>query len=201
MLKSEKLEIRLLWKILDDARKGPEGMGIKKLQIDALSTLKDFTNKYVVAAGGGGDISFSLMMKRMMTLVNDEMKRSLKKVTEELREARGAKKFFEKVEEGLQERIAGYQEEIEEHNVTSVAKEMKETRIETECAQASAEAANIALGQSEGELLSPKQHFGDTTKEVDTVTKKFRRSEDMNKRYEDNEEDPGHIQVAALVTS
>jgi hypothetical protein len=96
-----------------------------------------------------------------------------------------------------------YQEEIEEHNVTSVVKEMKETRIETECAQASAEAANIALGQSEGELLSPKQHFGDTSKELDTVTiyKKFRRSEDMNKRYEDNEEDPGHIQVATLVTS
>ena len=63
----------------------------------------------MVAAGGGGDTSFSLMMKRMMTLVNDERKRSLKKVTEELREARGAKKFFQKVEEGLQERIAGYQ--------------------------------------------------------------------------------------------
>jgi hypothetical protein len=73
---SEKWEIEILWKILDDARRHPEGMDIEKLQNDALSILKDVAKKYLAAAGGGEDTCFSLMMKKMMALVDEGEKRA-----------------------------------------------------------------------------------------------------------------------------
>jgi hypothetical protein len=47
----------------------------------------------MAAAGEGEHASFSLLLETTIALVNEERKRSLGKVTSELREARGAKLY------------------------------------------------------------------------------------------------------------
>jgi hypothetical protein len=112
--KCEKWGIELFWKILDDAKKDPEGMDIERLRIDAVAIFKDVAKVYLAAAGDGGHTSSSLTIERTITLVNEERKQSLgKQMKNELSGAREAKLLFKETEMGFHERVAGLQEEIE----------------------------------------------------------------------------------------
>ena len=101
-------EIGLLWQVLEDARKDPEGMDIKKLHKSAMSIAKDVTKNYLTAAGGEDETRFSLVMKKMMEMVIKARKKSISTMAGTLRDAQGKNRFLEQTHEGLKERIAGY---------------------------------------------------------------------------------------------
>ena len=90
----EKWEIGLLWQVLEDARKDPEGMDIKKLYESAMSIAKEVTKNYLVAAGGEDETMSSLVMKKMMEMVTKARKKSMSKMAGTLREAQGQNGFF-----------------------------------------------------------------------------------------------------------
>ncbi len=69
MPKLEKWETGLLWQVLEDARKDPEEIDIKKLHEDAMSIAKDVSKNYLVAAGDEDETLFSLVMKKLMEMV------------------------------------------------------------------------------------------------------------------------------------
>jgi hypothetical protein len=78
-------ECELIWRVIDDARKGPEEMDIEKLYASAKSIAEDNTKKDLLVAGGNKESMFALVMKRMMEMEAKERKRSAKKIAEELR--------------------------------------------------------------------------------------------------------------------
>jgi hypothetical protein len=47
----EKWGVELLWNMMEEVRKDPEGLDIEKLRFDALSSLDEITSGYEVAAG------------------------------------------------------------------------------------------------------------------------------------------------------
>ena len=111
--KCEKWGIDLFVKILNTAKQDPEGLDIERLRTDAVAILKDVTKEYLAAAGDGGHTSSSLMIDKTILLVNEERKRTYDKLKNELSQAREAKLLFKETKQGLQDRIAGYKEEIE----------------------------------------------------------------------------------------
>ena len=70
-------------------------MDIKKLHGDAMSIAKDVTKNWLVAAGGGEETMFSLVMKRVMEMVTKARKQSALKIASALREAHGRNRFLE----------------------------------------------------------------------------------------------------------
>jgi hypothetical protein len=156
----EKRAIKFFWELMDDVGVDPEEMDVKKLQTKAVAILTGVAKKYLVAAGGGDDTIFSLMMKEVGALVKKERKRSRTKVNTELREAHGTKLMNKEIEMGLKDGVAGLNDKIKELGATKTAKDMKEMAKATEAAEVPAAASEVALGTSEGELLVTKQQHG-----------------------------------------
>jgi hypothetical protein len=190
--------IELLWEIMDEVRKDPEGMDIKKLHADAMSSLEAIANSYVVAAGGSGVTMYSLVMKKWMKLISVARKQSLEKIKSELRATRGRNELLVEVEAGLKERIAGQKEQIAEFDESALAKQVKEMKISTEKAKRNSESHAIALGNSEGDLAALKQQAGNDKKALEQVTKKLQRAEETVKKYEEDVEQPDRLNAATL---
>ena len=64
MPKIEKCGVELLWNMMEEVRKDPDGLDIEKLRFDALSSLDEITSSYEVAAGGSGVTMYSMVMKK-----------------------------------------------------------------------------------------------------------------------------------------
>ena len=104
-------------------------MDISKLYEEgAMSIAKDITENYLVVAGGEEETMLSLVMKKMMEMVTKSRKKSISKMAGTLREAQGKNRFLEQTQEGLRERIAGYQEAQEKQSDSALMKQMKEIR-------------------------------------------------------------------------
>jgi hypothetical protein len=80
----EKWGIELLWNMMEEVRKDPEGLDIEKLHADAVSSLDEVTSSYEVAAGGSDVTMYSLVMKKWMKVISVARKRSLEKINSEL---------------------------------------------------------------------------------------------------------------------
>ena len=128
----EKWEIGLLWQVLEDARKDPEGMDIKKLHEGAMWIAKDVTKNYLVAAGGEEETMFSLVMKKMMEMVTKARKQSTLKMAGTLREAHGKNRFLELTKKGLMDRITEYQDVQEKQSDSALMKQVKHSAHKTQ---------------------------------------------------------------------
>jgi hypothetical protein len=115
-----------------------------------------------------------------------------------LLETQGENLFLQKTQEGLKERIAGYQEAQDKQSNSALMKEVKEMRRTTELAQRKSESSMVALGTSEGDLLALKQQSGDDKKTLEQVQKKLIRANEALKSYEENLELPANVQAATL---
>ena len=169
MLTLEKWEIGLLWQVLEDAKDDPEGMDITRLYESAMSVARVIAKNYLVAARVEGETLFSLVMKKLMEMVAKARKESIKKMAGALRETQGKNLFLEKTQEGLKERIAGCKEAQDKQSDSALMKQVKEMERTTDEAQKKYEAAYVALGTSEGDLLALKQQKGDEEKALEQV--------------------------------
>ena len=167
MPKLEKLEIGLLWQVLEDAKDDPEGMDITKLYESAMSIAKGVAKHHLVAARVEDETLFSLVMKKLMEMVAKARKTSIKTMAGALRETQGKNLFLQETQEGLKERIAGYKEAQDKQSDSALMKQVKEMKRTTDLAQRKSESAVVALGTSEGDLLALKQQSGEEKKALE----------------------------------
>ena len=194
----EKWEVGLLWQVLEDAKEDPEGMDITKLYESAMSKARAITKDYSMAASGEGETLYSLVMKKLMEMVAKARKDSIKKMAGALRASQGEIAFLRDVQNGLKERIAGYQEVQDKQSDSALMQEVKEMRLTTEVAKKQSESAIVALGGCEGDLLALKQQSGEDKKALEQVQKKLIRANNALKRYEEDVEQPTNVSAAAL---
>jgi hypothetical protein len=193
-----KWECELIWRVIDDARKDPEEMDIKKLYASATSIAKDITKNYLVAAGENKESMFALVMKNMMEMVAKERKRSAQQIAAELRNVKNENLFLVQTQEGLKERIAGYQEAAKKQGDPALLKKMTALTREKEAAEVKAEATQLALYASDGDLAALKQQSGEDKRSLEEMHKKLVRANATAKKYEEDEGEPGTVPAATL---
>jgi hypothetical protein len=195
-----KWECELIWRVTDDARKDPEEMDIEKLYASATSIATENTTNYLVAAGGNKESMFALVMDKMMEMVAKERKRSATRTAAELRNVKGENRFLLKTQEGLKERIAGYQEEAKKQGDPALLKRLTELTQEKEAAEVKAEGVEMVLFASDGDLAALKQQSGEDKRSLERLQRKLVSAmhNAALEKYEDNEQEPGTVPAATL---
>ena len=131
-------------------------MDIEELYASATSVATENTTNYLVAAGGNKESVFALVMDKMMEMVAKEREQSATRIAEELRnmvaKVKGENRFLLKTQEGLKKRIAGYQEAAKEQGDPTLLKKITALTREKEAAEVKAEATQLALYASDGDL-------------------------------------------------
>ena len=191
-------QCELIWTVIDDARKDPEEMDIEKLYASATSIAEVNTKKELLVAGGNKESMFALVMKSMMEMVAKERKRSAKKIAEELRNMKDRNLFLVDTQKGLKERIAGYQKAATGQDNPSLLKKVATLTQEKEAAEIKAEASQMALFASDGDLAALKQQCGDDKRSLEELQKKLVRANATLDKYEENEQEHGTVPASTL---
>jgi len=198
----KKWECELIWRVIDDARKDPEEMDIEELYASATSVATENTTNYLVAAGGNKESVFALVMDKMMEMVAKEREQSATRIAKELRnmveKVEGENRFLLKTQEGLMNRIAGYQEKAKEQGDPALLKKLTVLTREKEAAEGKAEDAQLALYAVDGDLTALKQQSGEDKRTLEKLQKKLVRANATLEKYEENEEEPGTVPAATL---